>query len=84
MHIYDCPITVALPMSHFKFINATNRSSGWLLRLIEKWHNMEQRTVIADAAFAQVRAAVALKLIGGLYFIGNVKGCTKFFCKTEL
>ena len=73
-----------MPMSHFKYIDETNRSIAWLLRLTEKWHNIEQRTVIADAAFAQVRAAVALKRIGGLYFIGNVKGCTKYFCKTEL
>ena len=27
---------------------------------------------------------MALKRIGGLYFIGNVKGCTKYFCKEVL
>ena len=27
---------------------------------------------------------MALKRIDGLYIIGNVKGCTKFFCKNEL
>ena len=73
-----------LPMGHFDFIETTNRSSAWLLRLTKKWHNTEQRTVIADAAFAQVRAAVALMRTGGLYLIGNVKGCTKYFCKPEL
>ena len=72
------------PMGHFKFCGETNRSTAWLLRLTEKWHNTEQRTVIADAAFAQVRAAVALYRIGGLYFIGNVKGCTRYFCKEAL
>ena len=73
-----------LPMGHFEYIADTNRSSAWLLRLTKHWHNTEQRTVIADAAFAQVRVAVALMRTGGLYLIGNVKGCTKYFCKTEL
>ena len=72
------------PMAFFEYINRTNRSSAWLLRLTKAWHNTEARTVIADAAFAQVRVAVALKRIDGLYIIGNVKGCTKFFCKNEL
>ena len=72
------------PMGHFEYVKETNRSTAWLLRLTKAWHNTEQRTVIADAAFAQVRAAVALKRIGGLFFIGNVKGCTKYFCKAEL
>ena len=69
------------PMGYFQYVGNTNRSTAWLLRLTKKWHNTEQRTVIADAAFAQVRAAVALKRVGGLFFIGNVKTCTKFFCK---
>ena len=73
-----------VPMGYFEYVDTTNRSSAWLLRLTKAWHNTEQRTVIADAAFAQVRAAVALMRTGGLYFIGNVKGCTKFFCKQEL
>ena len=73
-----------LPMGFFKYIDETNRSSAWLLRLTEKWHNKEERTVIADAAFAQVRAAVALRRTAGLHLIGNVKGCTKYFCKAEL
>ena len=72
------------PMGQFEFIECTNRSSAWLLRLTKHWHNSEPRTVIADAAFAQVRAAVALKRIGGLYLIGNVKGCHKFFCQAAL
>ena len=72
------------PMAFFEYISSTNRSSGWLLRLTKFWHNTEQRTVIADAAFAQVRVAVALMRVGGLYLIGNVKGCTKYFCKAEL
>ena len=45
---------------------------------------MERRTLVADAAFAQVRAAVALFKMGGLFFIGNVKGRTKFFPQKEL
>ena len=73
-----------LPMGHFQYIDSTNRSSAWLLRLTKHWHNTEQRTVIADAAFAQVRVAVALMRIGGLFMIGNVKGCTKYFCKGDL
>ena len=74
------------PMGQFEFIERTNRSSAWLLRLrlTKHWHNSEPRTVIADAAFAQVRVAVALKRIGGLYLIGNVKGCHKFFCQAAL
>ena len=91
-----CPITSVLvlvdfefqegtkPMGYFQYVGDTNRSTAWLLRLTKKWHNKEQRTVIADAAFAQVRAAVALKRIGGLFFIGNVKTCTKYFCKAAL
>ena len=71
-------------MAHFEYIDRTNRSSAWLLRLTKHWHNSEPRTVIADAAFAQVRAAVALKRIGGLYLIGNVKGCHKFFPQSAL
>ena len=71
-------------MKHFEFIEETNKSSAWLLRLTKRWHNMEKRTVIADAAFAQVRAAVALYKIGGLYLIGNVKGAHKYFPKAAL
>ena len=73
-----------LPMGHFRCIDSANRSSAWLLRLTKHWHNTEQRTVIADAAFAQVRVAVALMRTGGLFLIGNVKGCTKCFCKDDL
>ena len=72
------------PMSHFEFIEETNRSTAWLLRLTKPWHNQERRTVIADAAFAQVRAAVALQRIAGLYFIGNVKCCNKYFPQKAL
>ena len=46
------------PMGQFEFIGRTNRSSAWLLRLTKHWHNSEPRTVIADAAFAQVRAGL--------------------------
>jgi hypothetical protein len=63
-----------LPMGTFECVNETNRSSAWLLRLTKHWHDTEQRAVIADAAFAQVRVAVALMRTGGLYLIGNVKG----------
>ena len=73
-----------LPMGSFEHIDETNRSSAWLLRLTKHWHDTEQRTVIADAAFTQVRVAVALMRTGGLYLIGNAKGCTKCFCKPEL
>ena len=72
------------PMGLFRYVDITKRSTAWVLRLTRPWHNTEQRTVIANAAFAQVRAAVALKRIGGLHFIGNVKGCTKYFCKADL
>jgi hypothetical protein len=41
------------------------------------------RTLIADAAFGQVRAVVALRE-HGLYMICNVKMCHKFFPKAEL
>jgi hypothetical protein len=73
-----------LPMGAFEHVNETNRSSAWLLRLTKHWHNTEQRAVIADAALVQVRVAVALTRTGGLYLIGNVKGCTKRLCKPEL
>jgi hypothetical protein len=73
-----------LPMGTFECVNETNRSSARLLRLTKHLHNTEQRAVIADAAFAQVRVAVALTRTGGLHLIGNAKGCTKCFCKPEL
>ena len=72
------------PMGHFSYIEETNRSTAWALRLTRPWHNKEKRTVIADAAFGQVRAAVALKRIAGLFFIGNVKTCNKHFPQKEL
>ena len=72
------------PMGHFGYIEATNKSSAWLLRLTKPWHNKERRTVIGDAAFAQVRAAVALDRFAGLFFIGNVKTCHKYFPKRAL
>ena len=71
-------------MGHFRFVNDYNKSTAWLLRLTERWHNEEKRTVIADAAFAQVRAAVGLYKEGGLFLIGNVKGAKKFFPQREL
>ena len=40
--------------------------------------------MIAEAAFAQVRAAVALDRFAGLFFIGNVKACHKYFPKRAL
>ena len=70
-------------MQHFEYITETNKSSAWLLRMTKRWHNMEGRTVIADAAFGQVRVAFALWK-KGLYFIGNVKTAHKFFPKAEL
>ena len=71
-------------MQHFEYIGETNKSTTWLLRLTKRWHNQEKRTVIAGAAFAQVRAAVALYRKGGLYFVGNVKGARKHFPKKAL
>ena len=43
-----------------------------LLRLSEPWRG-SGRLVVADSAFASVKAAVALKKINGLYFHGLVK-----------
>ena len=70
-----------IPMGSFAYVDDHNRSTAWVLRLTKPWHNKEQRTVIADAAFAQVRVAVALKRLAGLFFIGNVKTCTRFFAR---
>ena len=36
------------PMAFFEYINRTNRSSAWLLRLTVAWHNTEARTAIAQ------------------------------------
>jgi len=72
------------PMGFFEYVNDYNRSTAWLLRLTKKWHGKEKRTVIADAAFAQVRAAAALHLEGGLHLIGNIKGCNKHFPQAAL
>ena len=71
-------------MGLFEFVDAHNKSTSWLLRLTKRWHGEEKRTVVADAAFAQVRAAVALYKVGGLFLIGNVKGARKFFPQAEL
>ena len=71
-------------MGDFEYVEEYNRSTAWLLRLTKRWHNEEKRTVVADAAFAQVRAAAALWEEGGLYFIGNVKGAKKYFPQSEL
>ena len=71
-------------MDHFEFVSQHNKSTAWLLRLTKYWHNKEKRTVVADAAFAQVRAAVSLYKVGGLYLIGNVKTCNKFFPQKAL
>ena len=46
-------------MGRFEFVNQHNKSTARLLRLTKHWHNKEKRTAVADAAFAQVRAAVA-------------------------
>ena len=72
------------PMALYEFVDEYNRSTGWLLRLTKVWHGKEKRTVIADAAFAQVRAAAALHLEAGMYLIGNVKTCNKFFPQKDL
>ena len=50
--------------------------------LIEPWFNTN-RTLIADAAFGQVRAVIAL-LEKGIYMLCNVKQCHKFFPKAIL
>ena len=71
-------------MGHFECVGECNESTSWLLRLTSRWHNEEKRTVIADAAFAQVRAAVGLHVEGGLFLIGNVKGARKFFPQAAL
>ena len=71
-------------MGNFDYVHEYNRSTAWLLRLTKRWHNEEKRTVVADAAFAQVRAAAALYVEGGLYFIGNVKTTKKYFPQKEL
>jgi len=71
-------------MALFEYVELYNRSSGWLLRLTKAWHGKEHRTVIADAAFCQVRAAAALHLEGGLHLIGNVKMCNKYFPQKQL
>ena len=72
------------PMGYFEYIDDFNRSTAWLLRLTKPWHNKEKRTVMADVAFGQVRAAVALMRVAGLYFIGNVKTCNKHFPQKDL
>jgi hypothetical protein len=71
-------------MGTSEHIDQTNRSSARKLRLTKHWHNTEQRTVVADAAFARARVTVALMRAGGLCLIGNARGCTKHFCKPEL
>ena len=71
-------------MGYFEFVGLYNKSTSWLLRLTKPWHNAEKRTAVADAAFAQVRAAVALYKVGGLFLIGNVKGCNKYFPQADL
>jgi hypothetical protein len=71
-------------MGHFEHVGDYNKSTSWLLRLTSRWHNEEKRAVIADAAFAQVRAAIGLCVEGGLFLIGNVKGAKKFFPQAAL
>ena len=71
-------------MRHFEYVKDYNKSTAWLLRLTKHWANQERRTVIADAAFGQVRAAVALHKEHGMYMIGNVKQCHKWFPKKRL
>ena len=69
-------------MGEFEFVSDCNKSSAWLLRLSKPWFGTG-RTVIADAAFAQVRAAFML-MKNGLYMIGNVKGNKMFFPQDAL
>jgi hypothetical protein len=71
-------------MGNFEHVGQHNKSTSWLLRLTSRWHNEEKRTAIADAAFAQVRAAIGLHVEGGLFPIGNVKSSRKSFPQKEL
>jgi hypothetical protein len=48
-----------------------------LLELMEPWHH-SGRVVIADVYFASVKAAMKMKE-KGLFFIGNVKQCSRRF-----
>ena len=69
-------------MKHFPHIDKANKSTGWCLRATEKWWGTH-RTLIADSAFGQVRAAASL-LLCGLFCIFNIKSCHKYFPKKNL
>jgi hypothetical protein len=71
-------------MGNFEHVGDHNKSASWLLRLTSRRHNEEKRAVIADAAFARVRAAIGLCVEGGLFLVGNVKGAKKFFPQAAL
>ena len=51
-----------------------------VLRMCEPWAG-SGRVVIADAGFGSVMTALALYILFGLYFIGNVKGASSMFPK---
>jgi len=69
-------------MKHARHIKLLNKSTAWVMRLMEPWFGSE-RTVVADAAFGQVRAVVALRG-KGLYMLCNIKQCHKYFPKAKL
>ena len=69
-------------MVHHPFVKEVNKSSAWCLRLCQPWFN-SWRTLVADAAFGQVRMVVSM-LEKGVYTLCNVKQCHKFFPKKYL
>ena len=69
-------------MKWHPYVKEVNKSSAWCLRLCSPWF-WSKRTLVADAAFGQVRAVVAL-MEKGLYMLCNVKQCHKFFPKAVL
>ena len=69
-------------MKHARHIKLLNKFTAWLMGLMESWFGSE-RTVVADAAFGQVRAVVALRG-KGLYMLCNIKQCHKYFPKSRL
>jgi hypothetical protein len=69
-------------MKHHPFVKEVNKSSAWCLGLCQPWFN-SWRTLVADAAFGQVRMVVAM-LEKGIYTLCNVKQCHKLFPKKYL
>jgi hypothetical protein len=69
-------------MKWHDYVKGVNKSSAWCLGLCEPWFNTH-RTLVANAAFGQGKAVVAM-LEKGIYMLCNVKQCHKYFPKQEL